>query len=321
MKRREFIAGLVANLTLPAAMQAATPVVGFLYVGREDRSAIFAEAFRRGLEEAGYINDKNLTIEYRWANRYDQLPLLAEDLVNRKVNVLFATPLSAGFAAKRATTTIPIVFLTGGDPVDAGLVDSLSSPGGNATGVSELTQKLVPKRLEFLRELLPQAKVFAMLVNPAARSTGPATAEAAAAAEAVGLKLHFAGANNKEEIARAFTALSERAAEGLLINPDPLFLDERDLILDLASRQRVPTVYFDRVFSASGGLMSYGPSLSELFRLAGVYVGRVLKGARPADLPVQQPTKFELVINLSTAKQLALTVPATLLARANEVVE
>jgi putative ABC transport system substrate-binding protein len=286
-----------------------------------ERSVFAVDAFRRGLAETGYVEGKNLKIEYRWAQRYDQLPSLADDLVNRGVAVLFATPLSGGLAAKNATRSIPIVSSSGGDPVDFGLVDSLSRPGGNVTGISQMTQKLVPKRLELLREALPWATVFSMLVNPAARSTASAIAEAKGAAQAVGIELHFQSAKDKDEIDHAFAAYAELGANGLLVNPDPLFFNERELVLELTTRRRVPAMYFDRIFAASGGLMSYGASIADIFRQAGVYVGRILKGEKPADLPVQQPTKFEFVINLKTAKQLALSIPSTLLASADEVIQ
>ena len=324
MRRREFIAGVGSALAWPSAIKAqqpTTPTVGFLNVGIAEKSMFYADALRRGLTETGYIDGKNLTIEYRWAERYDQLPSLAADLVDRGVTVLFASPLSAGLAAKKVTRSIPIVFCSGGDPVDFGLVDSLNRPGGNITGISQLTQKLVPKRFELLREVVPRATAFSMLVNPTARATASAIGDAKAAAQAVGVKLHFHSAKDKEEIAHAFAEYVELGANALLINPDPLFLDERELILGLATRRSVPTIYFDRIFVAAGGLMSYGASLAELFRLAGVYVGRILKGEKPADLPVQQPTNFELVINLKAAKELALSIPATLLASATEVIE
>ena len=325
VRRREFIAGVGFAVTWPPlairAQQSATTTVGFLFVGVAEKSIFLADAFRRGLTENGYIEGKNLVIEYRWADRYDQLPSLAADLVNRRVTVLFAAPLSGGLAAKNATKSIPIVFESGGDPVDFGLVDSLSRPGGNITGISELTQKLVPKRLGLFREVLPRATVLSMLVNPMARSTAAATAEAADAARAAGVELHFHNAKDRDEIAHAFAQYAALGANGILINPDPVFLSEREFILELATRHSVPVMYFDRVFTVSGGLMSYGASLAELFRQSGVYVGRILKGEKPADLPVQQPTKFELVINLNTAKQLGLSIPPMLLARADEVIE
>jgi putative tryptophan/tyrosine transport system substrate-binding protein len=324
VRRREFIAGVGSVLTWPSAIRAqqpATPKVGFLFVGVAEKSIFLADAFRRGLTENGYVEGKNLVIEYRWADRYDQLPSLAADLVNRGVAVLFASPLSGGLAAKNATRSIPIVFESGGDPVDFGLVDSLNRPGGNITGISELTQKLVPKRLELLREALPRATAFSMLVNPMARSTASTTSEAADAARTVGVKLHFHNAKDNDEIVRAFAEYAALGTNGLLINPGPLFLNERESILGLATRYSAPVIYFDRIFAVSGGLMSYGASLADLLRQAGAYVARILKGEKPADLPVQQPTKFELVINLKAAKQLALSIPPTLLARADEVIE
>jgi putative ABC transport system substrate-binding protein len=235
MRRREFIAGATALAWHSAAkaQQPAAPTIGFLSLGANETSA-FLNDFRRGLTESGYVEGKNLTIEYRWAERYDQMPSLAADLVNRGVAVLFAQPLSGGLAAKNATTSIPIVFSSGGDPVDFGLVNSLNKPGGNITGISQLTQGLVPKRLELLREALPRARVFSMLLNPAARSTVAAIAEARGAAQTVGVELHFQSAKDKDEIDRAFAAYAELGANGLLINPDPLFVNERELILRLA---------------------------------------------------------------------------------------
>jgi putative tryptophan/tyrosine transport system substrate-binding protein len=324
MRRREFIAGVGSTLAWPSAIkakQATIPTVGFLVVGSAKAQVDVADAFRGGLAENGYIEGKNLALEYRWADRYDQLPSLAADLVYQDVTVIFASPLSAGLAAKTVTRSIPIVFLSGGDPVDFGLVDSLNRPGGNVTGISQLTQKLVPKRLDLLREVLPRATVFSMLVNPLGRTTASTSSEAADAAHTAGVELHFHNAKDKEEIVRAFAEYVAVGASGLLINPDPLFVTERDLILDLAKRHRVPVIYFDRVFVMSGGLMSYGANLAELFRQSGVYVSRILKGEKPADLPVQQPTKFELVINQKAARELALSIPATLLASADEVIE
>ena len=324
MRRREFIAGAGSALVWPSAIQAQqqVPTVGFLHVGTPESSGHLAEAFRLGLAEKGYVERKNLTVEYRWADRYDQLPLLAADLVNRGVAALFAFPLSGGLAAKNATRSIPILFVSGGDPVDSGLVDSLNRPGGNITGISELTQKLVPKGFELLREILPGALIFSMLINPTGgRVAARARAEATAAAQAIGAELHFLEAKDRDEIPGAFGENVALRAKGLLINPDPLFLKERDLILEFAREHRVPVMHFERIFAVSGGLMSYGASVPELFRQAGVYVGRILNGEKPADLPVQQPTKFELVINLKAAKELALTIPATLLASADEVIE
>jgi putative ABC transport system substrate-binding protein len=324
MRRREFIAGVGSALAWPSAIKAqqpTIPTVGYLFFGIAGKSVFRVDAFRRGLAETGYIEGKNLAIEYRWADRYDQLPSLAADLANRGVAVLYASPTSAGLAAKNATRSIPIVFVSGSDPVDFGLVDSLNRPGGNITGISQLTQKLVPKRLELLREVVPRATVFSMLVNPMARPTASTIAEAKAAAQAVGVEVHFLSAKDKDEIAHAFAEHVELGAKALLINPDGLFIDERELIVGLAAQRSVPTIYFDRIFATSGGLMSYGASLADLYRQAGVYVGRILKGEKPANLPVLQPTKYELIINLKTAKALGIDVPSTLLARADEVIE
>jgi putative ABC transport system substrate-binding protein len=326
MNRREAImlfgsASLAWPLTA-RAQQPVMPVVGFLNAGSAGMAAPFVAAFNRGLAETGYIDRKNVTIEYRWANgQYDQMPALVADLVNRQVAVLVVSTLTAGFTAKAATKTIPIVFSSGTDPVDAGLVESLNHPGGNLTGIASITQQIVPKRLQYLREVIPGAAIFGMLVNPDARATAPSSAAALAAAQTLGVQIHFLSTKSDDELQQAFTTLTQLRADALLVTPDPFFDVRRDQLIALAARHAVPAIYSDRPFAVAGGLMSYGPDRSDISRQMGLYTGRILKGEKPANLPVQLPTKFEFVINLKTAKALGLTVPATLLTTADEVIE
>jgi putative ABC transport system substrate-binding protein len=278
-------------------------------------------AFRQGLHEAGFFEGGNVAIEYRWADeQYDRLPALAADLVHRQATVIAANQISAE-AAKAATTTIPIVFTTGVDPVQQGLVASLNRPGGNLTGVTTLNVELLSKRLELLRELRPAATVIAVLINPTSPSAETLSRDAQAAARALGLQLQILEASAERDFDSVFATLSQRGASGLVITPDPLFVSRSAPLAELALRHAAPTVFEFRQFVAAGGLMSYGGSLADMYRLAGVYVGRILKGEKPADLPVQQSTKVELIINLKTAKSLGLDVPPTLLARADEVIE
>jgi putative tryptophan/tyrosine transport system substrate-binding protein len=325
-RRREFItliAGAAASWSFTAcAQQRNVPLIGFLSVGSGGgRASFFIDGFRKGLAEAGYFEGKNVTIEYRWAANYKELPALAKELVDRPVTLLVASPLSGGMAAKAATTTIPIVFASGGDPVEAGLVDSLNHPGGNVTGIAEMTQEIVPKRLQILRDLMPGASVFAMLVNPDARSTPAASAAAVTATQNLGVQLYILSTKSPDDLSDAFAKITELHANGYAITPDPLFFNEREHILSLAARYKLPGIYFDRIWAASGGLMSYGSSLPGTFHQIGLYAGRVLKGENPGDLPIQQPTKFEFVINLKTAQVLGLNVPQTLLTTADEVIE
>jgi putative ABC transport system substrate-binding protein len=326
MRRREFITALGSVSALPLAARAqqpAMPVVGFLNVESLEAYRPMAAAFRQGLEEFGYVEGQNVAIEYRWAEgRGDRLPAMAADLVRRQVTVIAATTTPAALAAKAATTVIPIVFEIGGDPVGLGLVPSLSRPGSNITGVTQLTTGLVSKQLEVLREMLPTARVIALLVNP----TNPATAdvgksEALSAARTLGLELHVLNASTETDFDSIFAQLIELRASGLVISGDPLFSSRSEQLGELTARRVVPAVYKGREFVAAGGLMSYGASLTDAYRLAGVYAGRVLKGAKPADLPVQQATKIELYINLKTARALSLTVPLPLSGRADEVIE
>jgi ABC-type uncharacterized transport system substrate-binding protein len=325
VKRRDFITllgGAAAAWPLAAhAQQAAMPVVGFLNSASAESFAPFVAAFRQGLSEAGYIEGRNVAVEYRWANeQYDRLPALAADLVRRQADVIAANQISVE-AAKAATATIPIVFTTALDPVQLGLVAALNRPGGNLTGVTTLNVELLPKRIELLHQLSPTATDLALLVNSTNPSAGALSRDAHAAARSLGLQLHILEASSESDFEPAFTKLALIRVGGLVIGPDPFFVGRSAQLAALALRKAVPTVFEFRQFVSAGGLMSYGGSLTDVYRLAGVYVGRVLKGEKPADLPVHQSTKVELMINLKTAGALGLTLPASLLARADEVIE
>jgi putative ABC transport system substrate-binding protein len=285
--------------------------------------APFVTAFHNGLNEAGYVEGQNVAIEYRWAeNRYDRLPALAGDLVSRRVNVIVTSGSSnSPTAAKAATATIPIVFAIGGDPVNLGLVPSLNQPRGNVTGVSFLINALGPKRLQLLHELVPTAAVIGFLVDPTNALAESDTTEMREAADALARKLIVVSASTESEIDTVFGNLRHEGVEALIVAAEAFFISHRDQLAALAAGHAIPTMYFVREFVAAGGLMSYGTSMSDAFRTAGVYVGRILKGEKPTDLPVLLPTKFELVINLKTTKALGLTVPPSLLASADEVIE
>jgi ABC-type uncharacterized transport system substrate-binding protein len=326
MRRREFIVMLGGAAAWPLAaraQQAAMPVIGFLDSKSPEDSAHIVAAFRRGLNSSTFIEGQNVAIEFRWAqNQYDQLPALAADLVRRRVDVIAATGGPAALAAKAASETIPIVFRLAADPVAAGLVASLSRPSGNITGVTSLNLEVGPKRLEFLHELVPTATIMAALVNP----TNPTNAEILsrdlqATARLLGLQFHLLHASSDADIDAVFATLTELRAGGLVIGTDALFTSRDEKLAALALRYRIPTIYQWREFVAAGGVMSYGGSFADSYRLAGVYTGRILKGEKPADLPIQQATKLELFINLKTAKALGITVPPTLLALADEVIE
>ena len=326
MRRRKFVAllgGAMAAWPLAArAQQKAMPVIGVLGTGSPSASSGPMDAFRQGLSEAGYVEGQNLAIEYRWAgDNYDRLPALAADLVGRKVDLIMASSPPSALAAKSATSTIPIVFRGGGDPVAGGLVASLARPGGNLTGVSFIPNELTAKRLELLSELVPQAGVIALLVNPKNASAERIIRDVQEAARTKGLQLHVLKASSESEIDTAFASLVQLHAGALVVGADPFLSGRREQLVALASRRAVPSIYAWREFAASGGLISYGPSLTSAFRLVGHYAGKVLKGAKPADLPVQQSTTLELVINLKAAKALGLEVPPTLVARADKVIE
>jgi putative ABC transport system substrate-binding protein len=327
MRRRDliiFLASAMAAWPLVArAQQKAMPVIGVLSTSAPGpSSAPFMAALRQGLSEAGYIDGQNLAIEYRWAeDHYDRLPALAADLVGRKVDLIVAGSPPGAFAAKSATSTIPIVFRGGGDPVGDGLVASLARPGGNLTGVLVLAAEVTAKRLELLSELVPQAGVIALLVNPNSSSAERVIHDVQQAARAKGVQLSILKASTDTEIDAAFASLIEGPAGALLVGADPFLSGRREQLVALASRHGVPSIYAWREFAASGGLISYGASLTSAFRLLGTYAGKVLKGAKPADLPVQQPTTFELVINLRTARALGLTVPQSMLMKADELID
>jgi len=325
MKRRAFIVMFgAATATCPlagGAQQKATPVIGWLSSGSPDPFAPLVVAFGQGLSETGYVAGQNVAIEYRWADgRYDRLPALAADLVGRKVDLIAADGIPAALAAKTATSTIPIVFGVG-DPVDLGLVASLARPGGNLTGVSTMAPELSPKRLELLSELVPQVGVIALLVNPNNSNTERIIGDMQEAARAKGVQLHILQASRDSEIDAAFATLVELHAGALVIGGDPFFGTWREQLVTLAALHGVPAIYQSREFAEAGGLISYGSNFTAAFRRVGMYAGRILKGAKPSDLPVEQPTRFELVVNLNTAKALGLTVPASILARADEVIE
>ena len=326
MRRREFIAGLGSAALWPLVAQAQQPVipiVGFLNSQSAQNYQRQLAAFLDGLAEAGYVDGRNVKIEYRWAeNHSDRLPALMADLVEKKATVIAATSTPAALAAQAAKTTIPIVFETGFDPIQLGLVTNLNKPSGNITGVTQLNALVTPKRLELLHELVPKASVLALLVNP----TNPAlleteTNEARSAAKSFGITLHVLNANSEGDFEGTFTKLTELGAGGLVIGADPLFSSRSARLGEIAARHAMPAVFENRSFAAAGGLASYGGNLIDSYRLTGTYVARILKGEKPADLPVQQNSKLELFINAKSAKALGITVPLPLTGRADEVIE
>jgi putative tryptophan/tyrosine transport system substrate-binding protein len=326
VRRRELVLLLGGAMTAANglyAQQKAMPVIGFLGAASPGPNAPYVAAFHQGLGDSGYVAGRNVAIEYRWAEgQYDRLPALAADLVGRRVDVILASGGDrSALAGKNATSTIPIVFTGVSDPVGYGLVASFSRPGGNATGMSPFSDELNVKRIELLSELAPQARVIALLVNLNNAAVERTIRDAQEAAQVKGVQLHILKASTESEIDVAVATLVQPHAGGLLVTADPFFNSRREQLVALASRYAVPAIYEFREFAAAGGLSSYGPSLGSMYRQAGVYAGRILAGAKPADLPVQQPTTFELVVNLTTAKALGLTVPPSILARADEVIE
>jgi putative ABC transport system substrate-binding protein len=329
IRRREFttlFCVAVASVSLPLVVRAQQPamrVIGFLHAASPENYVPMVTALRQGLKEAGYVDGRNLAIEFRWAEgHYNRLPALATDLVHHGIAAIVAAPTPAALAAKAATATIPIVFLTGGDPIKLGLAASLSRPGGNATGVAILTAMLAAKRVELLHELVPQATVIAALVNP----TNPSLAEsivndASVATRALGLELLVVNAGSQGELDLAFATLIKQRVGGLIVGADAFFNSQRELIVALAARHAVPTIYDGREFTAAGGLVSYAPRLADEYHLTGIYAGKILNGAKPTDLPIQLSTRVELVINLKTANSLGITVPLPFLGRAEEVIE
>jgi len=327
MRRRDVIK-FIANATVAwplaaRAQQSAMPIIGFVSATAPDRYVSpVVDAFRQGLNESGFVEGHNVAIEFRWAEgHYERLPAFAAELISRQVAVIFAGALPAALAAKQATSTIPIVFVMGADPVKLGVVASLNRPGGNVTGVSQFYGALGAKRLEFIRELVPSLSVLAVLSNPKNPNAEDHLDDVRTTAQAIGQQIDVLRATSESEIDAAFANLARRKDSALLVADDPLFSVRRDQLVALAARHVVPASYYAREFAVAGGLMSYGSSSSDNNHQAGLYVGRILKGAKPSELPVLQPTKFELVINLKTAKALGLAVPPTLLALSDEVIE
>ena len=328
MKRRAFItllggAAAAWPMATHGQQSGKPPTIGFLGSESPGGATERVRAFRQGLNEAGYVEGRDVAIEFRWAEDHnDRLPDLAADLVRRRVAVIVAAGSSAAaLAAKAATVTIPIVFLIGGDPVDVGLVASFNRPGGNATGILSMNSELMGKRLGLLHEFIPRAARLAMLVNPDDPNTASITRSAQQAAAAIGLPIEILAVSTNRNIDTAFASLAQKQLEAVLVSPGPLFVDRRVQLVTLAVRHLVPTIYPYREMTEIGGLMSYGASLVDVWRQAGIYTGRVLKGEKPSDLPLVQPTKFEFVINLQTARTLGIEVPQGLLARADEVIE
>jgi putative ABC transport system substrate-binding protein len=324
MRRREFLGVVVGGAAVAwplaaRAQQATMPVIGLLRAGQMDEKGL--TALRTGLSELGYAEGRNVAIELHATEQYDRLPVLASELVRRQVAVIYASTLSAALAVKAATATIPIVFSIGGDPIEAGLVTSMSRPTGNLTGATIFLGELLPKRLELLRELVPSATLIGVLLNPNNPNSEARSRDVQEAARTIGQRILLVQAGNERDFVSAFSTLVQQRAGALVVSDDPLLSVHSEQIIALAARHALPTIYFFRLDTVNGGMMSYGANIDDQYRQAGTYVGRILKGEKPADLPVLQPTKFDLVINLKTAKALGLTVPPTLLARADEVIE
>ena len=325
MQRRRFIKIFGAAVLCPLtarAQQPAKPMVGFLNVGRADTSAYLQTAFRAGLKESGFIDGENITVEYRWAEgHFDRLPSLAADLVHRQVTVIAATTTPGALAAKNTGTTIPIVFETAGDPIRLGLVKSLNHPGDNLTGVTQLSSELISKRLGLLHELIPTAKLVGLTVDQADPRAEAQVADMEAAARGLDLEIRVFNVSNESEIDKAFASMSQTGVRGLLVGTGEFLRRQAEQIVGLAAQQNLPAIYQYREFAKVGGLISYGTDLIDSYRQAGIYTGRVLKGEKPGDLPVLQAAKFDLIINLKTAKALNLTIPPGVLAIADEVIE
>jgi putative tryptophan/tyrosine transport system substrate-binding protein len=324
LRRREFLSLLGGAVTWPlvARAQGDVPVVGYLSSFSPETNRNFTEAFRAGLDEAGFREGRNVNIEYRWAEegRYETLPKLAAELANRRVSVIFASPIPAALAAKAATTTVPIVFAVGSDPVETGLVTSLNRPGGNATGATFLSVELGSKRLELLRDLVPKLASVGLLVNPHNPNAVPQTKGMEEATKALGLRLDTLEVGAENNFDKVFRTLRQRK-DALVVSADPFFFSHLSQLVGLAAEHAIPTMYYAREFVSAGGLISYASSIGDSFRRAATYVARILKGEKATDLPVIQPTKFELALNLKAAKALGVTVSPTLLARADEVIE
>jgi putative ABC transport system substrate-binding protein len=326
MRRREFITLLgCATAAWPLAARAqqlSATVIGYLTSGSSEGNADALAGLRKGLSESGYVESTNLAIEFRWANSdFGRLPELASDLVRRRVAVIVAVEQTSALAAKAATTSIPVVFWTGGDAVEAGLVSSISRPGGNVTGVNSMAAELGPKRLELLHQLLPRALRFGLLVNPNVPNLEGIISRIKAAAASIGCSIEIVNSSTNREIDTAFASLAQKGIAALVVSPTTLFNNRHVQISTLAARYMVPTIFFNRTFTEVGGLMSYSPNFVETFRQVGVYVGRIVKGEKPSELPVIQPSKFEFVISVQTARTLGIEVPPTLLAQADELIE
>jgi len=327
MRRRDLIKGVAGSAAAwpfaARAQQSVMPTIGFLSARSPAEAASDFNAFRQGLGETGYFEGKNVTIEYRWAEgRYDRLPALVAELIDRQVSVIAATGGEPSpLAAKTATATIPIVFTIGGDPVQSGLVASLNRPGGNLTGTTIMVSELGPKRLDLLRQLVPNAASVGVLANPEFQPASAEVRNLEDAAHTLGIKISALNARTESDIDTAFTTIVQQKADALIVGGDPFLFGQRDQLVRLAARYNVPTIYFLREFVNAGGLLSYGPSIANGYRQAGVYTGRILSGAKPAELPVLRPTSFQLFINLKTAKALGLKIPPALLAIADEVIE